>query len=181
MRLQVSATLVEAARRGDSRDIERLLEAVWPDAYRLARAIAVNAHAAEDAAQEACVIMFRSIAALRNTGAFASWFYRIVVREALKQKKAQNASLYEPNESYTEDLCANIDLWRALDALPQAQRTAVVLHYFEGLSSRDIGSILHVPQATVRFRLMSARRRLQHLLEERDSSAQSKGETLYAH
>ncbi len=180
MRLQVSAELVQAARTGSAADIERLLEAVWPDAYRLARAIMSDTQAAEDAAQEACVVMFRGISGLRDTGAFGAWFYRIVVREALKQKVARSASAFEPDAAYTEDTAAIIDLWRALQQLPQGQRTVVVLHYFEGLSSREIGSILHAPHPTVRFRLMSARRRLYQLLQERDSSAQSKDEGLYA-
>lgn len=180
MRLQVSEELVEAARAGEPRDIERLLEFVWQDAYRLAHAVFPQKHAAEDAAQEACVIMFRGITALRKAGAFATWFYRIVVREALKQKKAQTASAFEPDAAYTEDASAIIDLWRALEALPDAQRTVVVLHYFESLTSREIGCVLHIPHATVRFRLMSARRRLQRLLQEHDPSAQSKGSEFYA-
>src|ERR1700722_1685514 len=81
--------LIQAAQRGDPADVERLLETVWPDAYRLARAIVAQAQAAEDAAQDACVLMFRNIASLRNPDAFGTWFYRIVVREALKHKGLQ--------------------------------------------------------------------------------------------
>lgn len=182
MRLRISSEQIDAARTGDAAHIERLLEAVWPDAYRLARAIVPQRHAAEDAAQEACVTIFRHIGTLRRSDSFGTWFYRIVVREALKQKKAgAAASSFEPEAAYSDDPAQVIDLWRALDALTDKLRAVVVLHYFEGLPGREIAGILRVPHATVRFRLMAARRRLQRDLETADSTADSKGDELYAH
>ena len=142
-------------------EVERLLESVWLDAYRLAMAIVTQPQSAEDAAQDACVTMYRSISSLRNPGAFRTWFYRIVVREALKQKKLHAAS---------------VDLWRALARLPDNLRTVIVLHYFETLTSREIGKIFGIPEATVRFRLMMARRKLRPLLEEHISPNDTKGE-----
>lgn len=179
MRLQVSIEVIEAARTGDAADVERLLEAVWPGAYRLARAIVTQRQAAEDAAQEACVTMFRSIRSLRSSAAFGAWFYRIVVREALKQKKAQTFPAQFDDVAYADDALDTLDLWRALAALPPGQRAAVVLHYFEGLSGAETAAVLGIPHATLRFRLMTARRRLQRLLQDTGVSTQSKGE-LYA-
>jgi len=77
----VPRELVEAARDGGPAQIERLVEAIWPDAYRLARAILGEQQGAEDAAQEACIILYRTIASLRSAAAFrvgsiASWFAR---------------------------------------------------------------------------------------------------------
>lgn len=63
---RVPTEIVEAARAGDPADIERLLETVWVDAYRLAMSITAQAQSAEDAAQDACVVMFRGISSLRN-------------------------------------------------------------------------------------------------------------------
>jgi RNA polymerase sigma-70 factor (ECF subfamily) len=172
--------LIQAAQRGDPADVERLLETVWPDAYHLARAIVAQAQAAEDAAQDACVLMFRNIASLRNPDAFSTWFYRIVVREALKHKglQATDAPL-DREPAYCEDRATAIDLWRALATLSEHLRTVIVLHYFENLTSREIGVVLRIPDATVRFRLMTARRRLQPLLQTTET-AHTKGEELYA-
>ena len=177
----VPTEIIEAARCGDSADIERLLEAVWVDAYRLARAIVDHAQSAEDAAQEACVIMSRSIATLRDPGAFRTWFYRIVVREALKQKKATGlVSDVGVDSTYRDDPSGSLDLWRALATLPDGLRAVTVLHYFEALPCREIAAVLHIPEATVRFRLMTARRRLQPLLQEHDAPAHAKGKATYA-
>lgn len=167
----IPVTMVEAARTGGPREIEALLQAAWPDAYRLALAILGQKEPAEDAAQEACIAMFRSVGSLRRADAFRTWSYRIIVREALKQKKLRVAEDASGTAFYEEDPSSSLDLWRALNALPFALRTAVVLHYFESLSTPEIGAILGIPQATVRFRLFTARRRLQHLLSDTAQNA----------
>jgi RNA polymerase sigma-70 factor (ECF subfamily) len=181
MHAPVPSDLIDAARRGGAGDVEELLAAVWPDAYRLAKAMVAQPQCAEDVAQEACVIILRSIASLRSSDAFRTWFYRIVVREALKQKKLQaDRTTVSPDAAYTEDRSALVDLYRALDTLPDSLRVVVVLHYFEDLSSREIGRVLHIPDVTVRVRLTSARRRLRPLLAEYESSTHPKAEELYA-
>jgi len=173
--------LIAAAQRGDPADIERLAEAVWPDAYRVSRAIIAQAQAAEDAAQDACVLMFRNIGSLRNPDAFRTWFYRIVVREALKHKKLQTTDTpLDADPAYTQDPAAALDVWRALATLPEHLRAVIVLHYFERLTSREVAMVLRIPDATVRFRLMTARRRLQALLQTHDAPAHPKGKELYA-
>ncbi len=178
---RVSVEMVEAARDGGASEIERLLEAVWDDAYRLSRAIVGQSQGAQDAAQESCVTMFRNIATLRDAQAFRTWFYRIVVREALNQKQRLPASVgIPPDTSYRDDPSASIDLWRALAELGEKHRTAIVLHYFEGLSTREIAGVLRVPEATVRFRLMTARRRLKPLLVVFAPDAPLKDGKLYA-
>jgi RNA polymerase sigma-70 factor (ECF subfamily) len=179
--MNVPTALIDAARTGESSDIERLLTAVWPDAYRLARAIVAHTQSAEDVAQDACVITFRMISSLRDPAAFRTWFYRIVVREALKHKKlqAESTTLFA-DAAYYEDCSASVDLWRALGTLPAKLRIVIVLHYFENLTSREIAGVLHIPDATVRFRLMTAKRRLRPLLQENAPSSDSKGEGIYA-
>jgi len=92
--------------------------------------------------------MFRHVHSLRNAEAFRTWFYRIVVREALKQKaQLHTSSEALPDPGYCEDPSLSLDLWHALSALTDKHRTAIVLHYFEGLPTREIGDVLHVPDA----------------------------------
>jgi RNA polymerase sigma-70 factor (ECF subfamily) len=62
---------------------------------------------------------------------------------------------------------ARLDVALALGALPLALREPVVLHYLDGLTSAEIGAALGMPAATIRFRLMLARRRLALLLGDR--------------
>lgn len=167
MPTQIPTALVEAAQRGGSADIDALVKAIWLDACRLAYAIVGDRATAEDAAQEACITMYRTITMLHSPAAFRVWFYRILVRAASRVKaKGAPRETHCEETSYRVDDPASIDVWRALATLPVHLRDVVVLRYFEGLSSREIASVLRVPAGTVRFRLMIAMRRLRPLLDD---------------
>ncbi len=160
--------IVEAARGGGTDDLDRLIEAVWPAAYRLAYAVLGEAQLAEDAAQEACVVLYRSISKLRSVDAFRVWFSRIVVREAGKlRRRSVQASVQIRTVAVPADDTTPIDVWRALDSLPKHLRDVVVLRYFEEFNSSEIGTVLGIPAPTVRFRLMVAKRRLRPLLDDK--------------
>lgn len=173
MRLTVPPELIQAARIGEADSMERLLQALWPHAYRIARSIVHDDTLAEDAAQEASAIIYRTIGALKSAGAFRVWAYRIVAREAIRIAKRCAAEPYLKDESLLADIDTKIDVMRALSSLQPDQRAAVVLHYYAGLSSSEIGAVLGVPGATVRFRLSKVRERLAPLLDthEYDSEA----------
>ena len=161
--------LIEAARGGQRSDVDRLLAAVWPSAYHLAYAVLGDTQQAEDAAQEACIALFRSIASLRSTEAFRVWFSRIVVREAgaiKRRRKRTEPQALSTFARFDDDTATALDVWRALDSLPGPLRTVVVLRYFEDFNSSQIASVLRIPAPTVRFRLNVAKRRLRPLLDD---------------
>jgi RNA polymerase sigma-70 factor, ECF subfamily len=165
---EVSGDLIEAARLGEPGAGDRLMAEAWPHAYRIARSILRDADLAQDAAQEACAIVYRSVTGLRSAFAFRVWFYRIVLREAMRldRKRALLAMFaWEPaaHEDLTESI-VRLDVVRALGQLSRAQRAAVVLHFYAGMNSREIASVLRIPDSTVRFHLVNAKRRLETLL-----------------
>ena len=51
------------------------------------------------------------------------------------------------------------------DRLPAKQRTAVVLYYFNGMSTREIASVMGCLEGTVKSRLYTARNQLKQVLE----------------
>ena len=59
-------------------------------------------------------------------------------------------------------------LWDAVLALPEEQRAAVVLFYYEDLTLAQIAKVLGVAQGTVKSRLSRARGRLRELLREEE-------------
>jgi RNA polymerase sigma-70 factor, ECF subfamily len=171
--MMVSNESVEEARNGDERALDRLIEELWPQTYRLAFAIAGSRQCAEDAAQEACVILYRTIGSLRRVEAFGAWWYRIVVREATRSRKLRAFETLDLNHAYEEDPSSAVDVWQAVAALPALLRTVVILRYFEDLSSREIAKIVRIPDGTVRFQLMLARNRLHRLLDVHDTATLS--------
>lgn len=162
MALNVDPALVRAATNDDS-SLERLIEAVWPEAYRLAASILRDRTLAEDVAQEACAAMARSLPALKDAATFSSWCYRIVANHAVSAARKRRSTM--PLEAAAEfgtsfDSSDAIDLHNALATLPVDQRAAIVLHYYGGLNSAEIAEALGVAAPTVRFRIMLARRAL---------------------
>lgn len=166
MALNLDPALIEAA-PSDPDSLERLIAAVWPEAFRLAAAILRDHALAEDAAQEACASMAAALSSLKVKGAFRAWFYRLVVNEAItiSRRRRETATLNDLTFLAMEtDNALALDISRALQRLPTEQRVVVLLHYYAGLSSREIAIASHVPAPTVRFRLMLARRALRRAL-----------------
>jgi len=164
--------LVEAAKKGGRPEANDLIRAVWPRAYRIAFSIVRNIWLAEDAAQEACAILFRAIARLRSTQAFGVWFYRIVVRQAtMLDKRNSTTALNFETSSEPFDLDGSllrIDVFNALATLAPAQRIAIALYFYAEMNSREISDILNIPDSSVRFHIMQAKRRLEKALNNQD-------------
>jgi DNA-directed RNA polymerase specialized sigma24 family protein len=78
----VDPNIVESARSGDREHLEALLRTIWPHAYRVSYAIVAEDALAQDAAQDACAMIYLRIGQLRSVRTFTSWFYRIVSRAA---------------------------------------------------------------------------------------------------
>lgn len=170
MRLTIPPELIQAAQEGDSDAMERLLQTLWPHAYRIARSIIQNDSLAEDAAQEACAIVYRDISQLRSIEAVRVWIYRIVAREAARIAKRQKHEPARLTSHAQSDVVMKLDVLRAIGALPAELRAVIVLHYYADLNSGEIGRVLGVASPTVRFRLSQARRRLEALLDGSDLS-----------
>jgi DNA-directed RNA polymerase specialized sigma24 family protein len=156
---------ISAAMRGKRADTHDLIAAIWPKCFRLAATVIGDRALAQDAAQEACVIVDRKIRSLRSAEAFDVWLYRIVIREAGRFRRRQaTAAPYSHDAGFSIDPAMPIDVWRALDALAPEFRDVAVLFYFDDLPTAEIASVLNIPSATVRTRLSRVRAQLRTLL-----------------
>jgi RNA polymerase sigma-70 factor, ECF subfamily len=158
--------LVAAAIAGRESAAEQLLAEIWPACFRLAASLIGDRTLAQDAAQDACVIVHRKIRTLRSAGAFDAWMYRIVARESSRIRR-RHASVDAPSydQGFSSDSTEAMDVWRALAALSPQLREVTVLFYFDDLPTDEIADILRIPHATVRTRLLRAREHLRPLLE----------------
>lgn len=160
-----AAEQISAAMRGDRAAVDVLIAAIWPKCFRLAATVIGDAGLAQDAAQEACVIVHRKVRGLRSPEAFDVWLYRIVIREAGRfRRRAAADERYSRDAGFSIDPGVPIDVWRALDALPPEFRDVAVLFYFDDLPTAEIASVLRIPDATVRTRLSRLRAQLRTLL-----------------
>ncbi len=164
--MDLNNDLIDDAKAGNA-GLERLIAAAWPEAYKIAWSVLRDAGLAEDAAQEACVSMARSLPTLKNPEAFRGWFSQIVVNRAISvaRKRPQTQALDTiTDHAVHADACASLDLHNALAGLSVMQRSVVILTYYTGLNSAEIATAAGIPRSTVRFHLMLARRALRRAL-----------------
>ncbi len=159
---------------GEHADLDAQLATHKDVMVRVAAAL-VGPADAEDAAQEASVRAWRSWDELRNSEAVRSWLLRITVnvchdwlRGRFGTRIRRTESLDAGGDIATLDLdpgrmyhAAALDLRSAINRLEEPLRVAVVLRYYAGLDSAEIGAALGVPSATVRTRLRRALELLQ--------------------
>lgn len=181
MPLVLEDDLVDSARLGGA-GLERLIVAVWPEAYRIAFSILRDRGLAEDAAQEACASIARSLPTLKSTNGFAAWTYKIVTNHAItvarQRSRVQTADAVDDRAAQIDRSDA-MDIEKALATLPLAQRSAILLHYYAGLTSSEIAAATGLSASTIRFHLMLARRTLRRALSTEEAIAPTSEEAIH--
>jgi RNA polymerase sigma-70 factor, ECF subfamily len=142
--------------------LERLFEAEAKRIWRALVAYTGDREVASDAMAEAFAQALARGDELRSA---ERWVWRAAFRIAAGELKTRGR-----DRPMIEDLRYDMpepprDLIAALDKLSPRQRAALVLHYYAGYSTREVGQIVGASAATVRVHLSQGRRRLRRLLE----------------
>lgn len=151
--------------------------------FRVAYAVLVNSYDAEDAVQETFLKLYRNRGwrNIENERAFlARVAWRIAVdRRPTPRQQAAISFDAEPDsapapETFSPDPGPEQALILAdqharihafIDGLPEELRVPLVLSAGDELNSREIASVLSIPEGTVRTRLQRARQLLRRKLE----------------
>ena len=161
--------LLEAARQGDAAALESLLILCRPNLRRYAAQTCLTASDAEDAVQEALIIVYRKVSALRSVGTFSQWIFQIVRRECLRLMRPGHVDLEAVQEeaylSTHSDVELRLDITLAVQSLPALYRDVILLRDFEELTVREIAERLELVPETVKTRIYRGRQLVrEHLL-----------------
>jgi len=161
----VAQELIEAARQGDEQALLRLLEVCQTDLRRYARRSCATEDI-EEAVQDALLILYRRLGALRTIATFSSWLFQIVKRACLRRlQRRRTASLDDEIEVHLldpTDIELRIDLSRSIVALPQMYREVVILRDVEGLSAEEAADAIGISIEALKSRLHRGR----HLIRQ---------------
>lgn len=165
-------TLIAAISQGDSRALEQLYDRYSAVVCRMALRILKNQELAEDVVQEVFWRVWRRSGSFeRERGRVAQWLFGVAHNlciDELRRMRARPISVYEDVEHPLIQQLPDerIDVvgaaWRseqrrvivdALGQLPVAQRQAVELAYFGGLSHQEIAVRLNRPLGTIKTRV----------------------------
>jgi RNA polymerase sigma-70 factor (ECF subfamily) len=164
---------VEQVRSGDADACHRFFREYYPDIYRYLLWLAERPEAAEDLAQETFVRAWRHLEVFDGRASLRTWLHRIAHREFLRSLRSQRAQ--EPLEAAAEAADSRAARWteavelrEVIRKLPAGEAEVIVLHYLQGYDCREIARIVGAPVSTVKYRLLTARSRLQRELGEGD-------------
>ncbi len=135
--------------------------------FRLAFSILGDEGAAEDAAQEVFVKVWRGLPDYRGECAIATWIYAITRNTCLtmKRREAGRARQMETPASVAHGGEA-LEVRQAIDLLPDEYRHVLRLFYFEDRSYEETAAMLGVPLGTLKTRLHRARKELARVWRE---------------
>ena len=162
--------LVRRAQKGERYAFEKLVERHEQRMYTLAARVLGSREDAADAVQEALVRAWLALPRFRRDARFSTWLYRIVVNASHDQRaKRREPTLEEPPDpADPRDRFADSELsgelQRALDALDESYRVAVVLYDVLGCSYAEIAELTEVAEGTVKSRIFRGRSELAKLL-----------------
>jgi RNA polymerase sigma-70 factor, ECF subfamily len=155
--------LVERAQSGDHEAFAALAKDSFARLFGAAKLILRDQDRAQDAVQEALVLAWKHIRAIRDPEAWDAWLYRLTVRACYRlartAKRRDVLELHvEPDteptgQDFTGALVERDRLGRELGRLPVDQRAVMVLHFYLDLPLTEAASVLDIPVGTAKSRL----------------------------
>lgn len=177
------ARLVKRVKAGRDGAFDALFLEMWGTVYYLVRKQVRDSEDAADITQEVFVTVIKEIHTLKNNFAFNSWLYRIVLNACntyLSGKKKADVvyleeldhDLFENNKDFLpEELLSDVEASEAVldmvSELPDEQRQAILLHYYSGLSAKEIADVMETTENAIHKKLSRARASIKTIVEER--------------
>jgi RNA polymerase sigma-70 factor (ECF subfamily) len=174
------ALIERLAATADADALSELYDRYQASMYGLAMRITGDAAMAQDVVQEAFVGVWRN--ATRYSGDKASvrtWILSITHHRAIDGIRRRRPASPLPDTEAAGEAFRAPDVWpevaravdadavrQAMTALPEAQRQAIELAYFEGLTQAEIAERTQAPLGTIKSRVRLGLTQLRRLLEE---------------
>ncbi len=174
----IDLQLVRRVQKGDRRAFDVLVAKYQHKIIPVIGRYVRNLDEAQDVAQDTFVRAWRALPNFRGDSAFFTWLYRIAINTAknhlvARSRRPPGSDIDIDDAQFLESADALRDadtplghllsreieetVKRALEALPDEMRTAVMLREFDGLSYEEIAATMDCPVGTVRSRIFRAR------------------------
>lgn len=191
---EVSAALTDAevmlrVKEGDESAFDYLVQKYRRAMVNFMYRMAHNPAAAEDLAQEVFLRVYRSRQGYEANAKFTTWLYRIAtnlamnyVRDTRRERPENMVSLDGPQEDpgqalevpdarpTAEETMARRQRLQAVrqrvQALPERQRLAVVMHKYQQMDYREIAEVLKLSESAIKSLLFRAYETLRVQLKE---------------
>ena len=169
--------LVDRAKSGDAGALHELVLRHHATVFRTVLGMLRDEDAAADATQEAFIKALRAFQRFRGDSSFKTWIVAIAVNEAKgwarRTGRRRETSLEDPDElegrepGAADRVVLDDEVGRvreALQTLPEKQRMAVSLRIFEGLSFKEVATLIDSTEGAARVNYHHGIKRLRELL-----------------
>lgn len=173
--------------KGDKEKFRLLVEKYKQLVFRTCMGFVHDKDDADDLTQEVFIQAYQSLSTFKKESAFSTWLYRISVNASLnKIRKESGISFLQRIESMFSgevkndppfsasdlDNPENIFIrqehsqWiqKALDSLPENQRTAIILSRYDDLPQKEVAEIMNITEGAVEALLQRAKKNLREKL-----------------
>lgn len=141
---------------------------------------------AKDVMQEVCLKLWNNPKAWQPTSRFSTWWYRVVYNACIDYRRKLRPELYkELDDSLVDDATAQDEIMirnersasvrDALQQLPERQRTALVLSYYQEVSNEEAALVMGINLGALQQLLFRARQNLKTLLTTQSISEAAHG------
>lgn len=187
----MESKLISKAKQGDNSAISEIIQLTERKAYFIAYKVVKNEETAKDIVQEAYIQAFQKLSQLTDETKFESWFNQIVSHKALDYTKSkygknkpvdftsledeENRLEFEANIKNDKKLFepeASVDykelqegVQEVLDGLPENQRLALMMYYFDDMSVSEMSDVFGVSNNTVKGYLAYGRKKIKTVIE----------------
>lgn len=175
----------------DAKEIQRMIQLFSGKIYNLSLGYVGSKEDAEEITQDVFIAVLDNLEKFKGNSQLSTWIYRIATNKCLdllkykKRKKRfgrvisifgnkEDEQVFEPIDHWhpglelesKEDVNA---LYRAIDTLPEKQKTALILSKFEKISQKEIAQILELTPKAVESLIGRAKTNLRKALMKDDS------------
>lgn len=163
---------------GSRADFERLYQEMYSRVYFFLLTVVHGEQVAEDCTQETFVKAYQAWPRWKPHAKVSTWLFTIAYHVAMSHiRKEKNKAADElddrvssPDAPHSQGPTPALEgVYEAIQLLPAEQAACVVLRHEYGYTSREIGSMLGIPESTVSSRLLLARNKLKKLLDAEEA------------
>ena len=127
----------------------------------------------DDLAQETFIKAYTHLASFKNLSNFSTWLFRIAYNifydYIRNRKETSGLEDWEVDATYQTEqrrIGEEMDIYRGLSILKEAERTCITLRYMEDLSGDKIADITGMPSGTVKSHLSRGKEKLANFLKQ---------------
>jgi RNA polymerase sigma-70 factor (ECF subfamily) len=159
--------LCKRVKKADKSAAGELLQIYYKDIYAYLRRLCGSRQEAEDLTQQTFLKVWASFGNFAGRSNFYTWLYRIAHNTLIDWQRSNAARTQSRPDQWWKECIdqnpgpfANVAecqlaqrLYHAVEQLDEDKKHVVHLHYYQGLSIREIAKVLDIATSTVKYRL----------------------------